>query len=77
MAGLKHEYVTPLEMAARIEGFCLGIEFGKAVGGLEAKLEQSIVTMAEVDAYYNGLLREIKEMQDILAERKGYKGQDE
>jgi len=66
MVGRKHEYVSPRELAGKAEGFCLGVEFGKAVVGLDARLKHATVTMAEVDAHYEGLLAEIREMREQL-----------
>lgn len=44
-------------LIAKIDGYLLGVEYGK--------------TMAEVDAYYEGLLREIEELKEMLKEDKG------
>jgi hypothetical protein len=42
-------------LIAKVDGYELGVEHGK--------------TMAEVDAYYEGLLKEIKELEEMLNER--------
>jgi len=46
--------ITSKELIAKIDGYELGVQHGK--------------TMAEVDAYYEGLLQEIKELEKLLKE---------
>ena len=41
-------------LIAKVDGYQLGLQHGK--------------TMAEVDAYYEGLLNEIKELEELLKE---------
>ena len=41
-------------LIAKLDGYQLGLQHGK--------------TMAEVDAYYEGLLKEIEELQKLLKE---------
>jgi len=41
-------------LIAKVDGYLLGVRHGK--------------TMAEVDAYYEGLLKEIKELEGLLME---------
>ena len=43
--------LTGRELIAKVDGYQLGVQHGK--------------TMAEVDVYYQGLLKEIKELQEI------------
>jgi len=49
-------------LIAKIDGYQLGVEHGK--------------TMAEMDAYYEGLLKEIKELETLLREDNNETGKE-